>query len=633
MTVLSEPATPSLGAAPASVRSQVTVPLRFPDGFTATAEVLTFLGLVDGKEHLLLALGEWEQALLDQAPGRAPLVRLHSECLTGDVFGSQRCDCGPQLREAVEQIAQAGGFLLYLRQEGRGIGLYSKLDAYALQDAGLDTYEANLALGHGEDEREYSAAVQMLGALGATTVRLLSNNPDKAAQLTALGVDVAEQLPTGVHLSPANHRYLTAKRDHTGHTLNLPADVGPGESRPGRIRREAALNGGAGTALPTPGDMLSRIDELIPRLRERAEETETLRRIPESTIEELKDAEVFHLLSPEGVGGFGMGVETYAQAIRRLARGCASTAWTAGHLIEHVWMLARWPREVQNEVFANGPTPLAAATGAPGGVAERVPGGYAISGLWSFASGVMHSGWALLAAQHDTTRLQCLVPISDVEVLDVWHTAGLRGTGSNDIRAEKLFVPEFRTLDWALLAAADNPGSRIHSDPIVHTPMATLLNLVAPSAALGAAEYAVELFRERMLVRKVKNTLDNRQADSPIAQARYSQASGLVVTARLHWEEAIKIVFVANERQPSALTDEERARYRLSLALSGEASGEAVRLVMAGSGGSAHRLSHPLQRIQRDVNVLLNHPTLAMDPILEQAGRGLLGLGFTIPAF
>lgn len=138
------------------------------------------------------------------------------------------------------------------------------------------------------------------------------------------------------------------------------------------------------------------------------------------------------------------------------------------------------------------------------------------------------------------------------------------GAGSNDIRAEKLFVPEFRTLDWALLAAADNPGTRIHPDPIVHTPMATLLNLVAPSAALGAAEYAVELFRERILVRKVKNTLDNRQADSPSAQARYSQASGLVVTARLHWEEAIKIVSAANERQPSALTDEERARYRLS---------------------------------------------------------------------
>jgi len=206
-----------------TVRSQVTVPLRFPDGFQATAEVLTFHGLADSKEHLTLALGDWEQSLADLAAnGTGPLVRLHSECMTGDVFGSQRCDCGPQLREAVEQIAGVGGFLLYLRQEGRGIGLYSKLDAYALQDAGLDTYEANVALGHGEDERDYTAAAQMLGALGATTVRLLTNNPDKARQLTGLGIDITQQVPTGVHLSPANHRYVAAKRDHTAHTLVLP---------------------------------------------------------------------------------------------------------------------------------------------------------------------------------------------------------------------------------------------------------------------------------------------------------------------------------------------------------------------------------------------------------------------------
>jgi GTP cyclohydrolase II len=214
----------------------------------------------------------------------------------------------------------------------------------------------------------------------------------------------------------------------------------------------------------------------------------------------------------------------------------------------------------------------------------------------------------------------------------VWHTAGLRGTGSNDIRAEKLFVPEYRTLDWALLGAADNPGSRIHQDPIIHTPMATFLNMVAPAATLGAAEHAVGLFQERMMVRKVKHTLEHRQADSPLAQARFSQAYGLVATARLHWEEAIRVVSAAFERRPFTLTDEERARYRLSLALSGEAAAEAVRLIMTGSGGSVHRLSHPLQRIQRDVNVLLNHASLTMDPILEQAGRGLLGLGFTIPA-
>lgn len=210
-----------------TVRSQVTVPLRFADGFSTTAQVLTFRGLADGKEHLLFALGEWEQAILHSTPtGTAPLVRLHSECLTGDVFGSERCDCGPQLREAMEQIAAEGGFLLYLRQEGRGIGLYSKLDAYALQDDGLDTYEANLALGHGEDERDYTAAAQMLFALGASRIRLLSNNPDKAGQLTGLGIDVAEQVPTGVHLSAANHRYLASKRDHTGHTLHIPSAAG-----------------------------------------------------------------------------------------------------------------------------------------------------------------------------------------------------------------------------------------------------------------------------------------------------------------------------------------------------------------------------------------------------------------------
>ena len=200
---------------PATIRTQVRVPLRFPDGYAAEADVYTFTGLADGKEHLALGLGAYRDAAV-------PLVRAHSECLTGDVFGSERCDCGPQLREAAERIAGAGGYLLYLRQEGRGIGLYAKLDAYALQDAGLDTYEANRALGHADDERDYTAAAQMLAALGAGPVDLLTNNPDKPAQLRALGVDVRAVRPTGVHLSAANVRYLQAKVAHTAHTLALP---------------------------------------------------------------------------------------------------------------------------------------------------------------------------------------------------------------------------------------------------------------------------------------------------------------------------------------------------------------------------------------------------------------------------
>jgi len=206
---------------PATIRTEVVVPIAFGDGFRTTARLVTFDGLVDGGEHLALGLGSRATSALHDSAGDdgMPLVRLHSECLTGDVFGSERCDCGPQLRESVERIAAAGGYLLYLHQEGRGIGLYDKIDAYALQDGGLDTYQANRALGHAEDERDYTVAGQMLAALGVRRLRLLTNNPDKARQLTELGLTVAERVPTGVHVSAANLGYLVAKARHGAHAL------------------------------------------------------------------------------------------------------------------------------------------------------------------------------------------------------------------------------------------------------------------------------------------------------------------------------------------------------------------------------------------------------------------------------
>ncbi|HEY8762729.1 MAG TPA: GTP cyclohydrolase II [Solirubrobacteraceae bacterium] len=209
----------------ATIRTQISVPLRFTDGYATVARVFSFDGLLDGQEHLAFGLGDRAAPVTSAGRRPVPLVRPHSECLTGDVFGSQRCDCGPQLREAVEGIAGTGGYLLYLRQEGRGIGLYAKLDAYALQDAGLDTYEANLALGHREDERSYLVAAQMLQALGVSRVALLSNNPDKARQLRRFGVTVTALVPTGVHLSATNARYLATKAGRGAHTLDLPLSV------------------------------------------------------------------------------------------------------------------------------------------------------------------------------------------------------------------------------------------------------------------------------------------------------------------------------------------------------------------------------------------------------------------------
>jgi GTP cyclohydrolase II len=197
----------------ATVRAEVRVPLARSLDSIIDAELVTFHGLADSREHVAVRLGRRDVDI--------PLVRVHSECLTGDLFGSARCDCGPQFEEALERITERGGVLLYMRQEGRGIGLYNKLDAYRLQDEGLDTYEANRALGLGEDLREYTAAAQMLIALGYPEIDLLTNSPDKVAQLGRHGITVRQTVPTGVFLTEHNVSYLYAKATVTAHTIDL----------------------------------------------------------------------------------------------------------------------------------------------------------------------------------------------------------------------------------------------------------------------------------------------------------------------------------------------------------------------------------------------------------------------------
>ena len=198
----------------ARVRTKIKIPLMVGGRMYESATMVSFDGLCDGQEHVAVLFK-------DPFAQFVPLVRLHSECLTGDVFGSARCDCGPQLRESVRLMCDDGGIILYLRHEGRGIGLYNKLDAYQIQDFGCDTYEANHALGFIDDLRDYRVAAQMLKALGAPAIRLLSNNPDKAAQLRAYGIEVRSQQPTGVFLTEANLGYLEAKILRTGHWLKL----------------------------------------------------------------------------------------------------------------------------------------------------------------------------------------------------------------------------------------------------------------------------------------------------------------------------------------------------------------------------------------------------------------------------
>lgn len=185
---------------------------RLPVAANAEAEIVAFRTAVDASDHVALLIGA-----RDSSP---PVVRLHSECLTGDVLGSLKCDCGPQLHEALQQISDASwGILLYLRQEGRGIGLINKLRAYALQDQGFDTVDANTRLGFAVDARDFSVAARMLELLGVERVRLLTNNPEKVDSLQKAGIMVEERLPLKITANPHNAHYLDTKKSRTGHAL------------------------------------------------------------------------------------------------------------------------------------------------------------------------------------------------------------------------------------------------------------------------------------------------------------------------------------------------------------------------------------------------------------------------------
>jgi GTP cyclohydrolase II len=199
------------------IRAEINLPIDLGGGYRPTGKIISFNGLSDGREHVAVVFGD--------ITGEAPVTRLHSECLTGDVFGSIRCDCGAQLSESMRSISETGGIVLYLRQEGRGIGLYNKLDAYRLQDTGLDTFAANRALSFADDLRDYTSSAEMLRALGVTTIRLLSNSPDKYRQLVEHGIRIAQVIPTGVFATDFNRGYLRSKVEYHGHSIQMSQEA------------------------------------------------------------------------------------------------------------------------------------------------------------------------------------------------------------------------------------------------------------------------------------------------------------------------------------------------------------------------------------------------------------------------
>lgn len=207
------------------IRNRVRIPLTIDGKTYKQVYFITFSGLSDTREHLAICFNHL-------AANDVPIVRIHSECLTGDVFHSLRCDCGLQLEESMQCFARTNGIILYLRQEGRDIGLYNKLDAYRLQEAGYDTFEANQLLSFSEDARDFKMAAEMLFAIGYQNIRLLSNNQEKQLQLEQYGIQVIERIATQTYLNQHNYNYLKSKKCKHKHILDV--DDGSTSMKPER---------------------------------------------------------------------------------------------------------------------------------------------------------------------------------------------------------------------------------------------------------------------------------------------------------------------------------------------------------------------------------------------------------------
>ena len=370
--------------------------------------------------------------------------------------------------------------------------------------------------------------------------------------------------------------------------------------------------------------------EFINRLAERAPEAEALRRLPAATVTDLAESGFTELLVPARYGGRQAAFPAILDPVRRMAHGCASSAWTIGFYTLHNWMLALFDEQAQAEAFATRPF-LAPAPLAPTGRGLPETGGVQLSGRWSWATGAMNGNWvmvgALCGADDAIHPALALVPIAEVSIEDVWHTDGMCATGSNDIVITDVFVPEHRLVRVVDIYGGTAPGATLHNSPTYRWPMVPALSLLAAMPALGSAERVADIYADR-LSERVLAYEGVRQQNKPMAQAHLGEAR--VRLRALHGllaqtVETVESTVVAGERVPRI----KRAEARLAAAHIVRESRDVIALLLGASGASAHFLASPLQRAKRDVDVLSGHVIFDYDSSRELAGA--LAIGAKIP--
>ena len=375
--------------------------------------------------------------------------------------------------------------------------------------------------------------------------------------------------------------------------------------------------------------LLAHAEALIPVLRERAAEAEALRRIPDETIADLIESGLMRATLPARVGGSEVDYRTMMELVALISRGCGSTGWVYCNLASCTFKLALWPRQAQDEIWdADKDALLTGNLIFPCGKAERVDGGYRLSGRWPFGSGVDHACANFLAAmvtnvEPEEFRL-FLVPKSEYTILDTWHASGLRGTGSNDVVVEDVFVPDHRQIDTLQTRNGEAPGNAVNTGTVYRLPLFAMFFSWVGAAVLGMAEAAVEGYVESTRSR-VAHYSGQRIAELGTIHVKVAEARAAVATARR--------IYLGNSDEAMAIAEggtlpdaEARARYRAEGAYAAKLCCQAVDTITAASGGGGIYDRNPLSRVFRDIHAGTAHITQTWDPNAITYGRLSLGL-------
>lgn len=395
----------------------------------------------------------------------------------------------------------------------------------------------------------------------------------------------------------------------------------------------AADHSGVGYA-----ELVGRARDLIPDLRGRAEETERTRRLPADTEAALHDTGLFRMLQPARFGGaeadFGILIDAGAE----LAKGCASTSWVVNNLASHHWMLAMFPEQAQRDVWDDSPDHgIASSVVFPAGRARKVKGGYVLSGRWPFSSGVDCSLWNQLGGRvRDADDPDAppeyrifLLPDADYEIIDTWTAVGLSGTGSHDIAAEDVFVPEHRTVAADDLKGGPTPGAALNPGPLYQVPLMAMFPYILSGVALGNAEAAYDGFVGSMRSR-VSSYNASKVAAHQSVQIRVGDTGAKVSAARrimlADCEEAMRLAR-AGEVPGMA----RKVRFRRDIAFATNLCTEAVDSLFTASGGGGLYARNPIQRLFRDAHAIAAHIAFNTDVAFGGFGQAELGLGVSNP--